>query len=151
MKKGVLVVFLLMFVAISATLAFGIVDGQDCKQGSHNSPDSAAELVLDGDNEGMICSHEKDDWYKVTIPAGKTLHLTGFEMEDGYFAVESQVYDAAGAKKLKDVDGMFTELQFTNDGQDGVFLVKFFVHESFTNMSYKIYARLLDEPFVRQF
>ncbi len=113
------------------------------------SPEKASTLKFGKKTKGTIRDANSPHWYKVEVPQGKTLYISGFEIEDGYLKVDGRIYNREAQIILKSADANFQELQFTNNTDKTEFFLWLAVPEGKTQKKYNLFANIVDEPAVR--
>ena len=117
--------------------------------GGGASPEKAATLKLGRNTKGTIKNANSPHWYKVQVPQGKTLYISGFEIEDAYLKVDGKLYDNQVQTIVKSADANYQELQFTNSTNETQFLLRLEVAQNKTQKRYNLFASIVDEPAVR--
>lgn len=117
--------------------------------GGGASPEKASTLKFGKKTKGTIRDVYSPHWFKVEVPQGKTLYISGFEIEDGYLKVDGRIYNRDAQIILKSADANFQELQFTNNTDETEFFLWLAVPEGKTQKKYNLFANIVDEPAVR--
>ena len=117
--------------------------------GGGSSPEKASTLKFERKIKGTLRDVNSPHWFKVEVPQGKTLYISGFEIEDGFLKVDGRVYNLDAQIILKSADANFQELQFTNITEETEFFLWLGVPEGKTQKKYILFANIVDEPAVR--
>jgi len=117
--------------------------------GGGASPEKAATLKLGRNTKGTIKNANSPHWFKIQVPQGKTLYISGFEIEDAYLKVDGKLYDNQAQTIVKSADANYQDLQFTNSTNETQFLLRLEVTQNKTQKKYNLFASIVDEPAVR--
>lgn len=94
----------------------------DCVPAAYNSPANALLIKPDTKTEGMLCTADCEDWYKIEVPAGKTF-FANINWEGG-----GGVYlDLYNGPEGKNVAGLteYMEIAYTHNGEEtAIFYLK---------------------------
>ena len=117
--------------------------------GGGATPEKAANLKLNRNTKGTIKNADYPHWYKIQVPQGKTLDISGFEIEDAYLKVDGKLYDNQAQTIVKSADANYQDLQFRNSSNETQFLLRLEVAQNKTQKKYNLFASIVDEPAVR--
>jgi hypothetical protein len=149
MKEKLIIV--LIFLSAIAAVGYIVWQGQYISLSNDGgaSPEKAATLKLNRNTKGTIKSANSPHWFKVQVPLGKTLYISGFEIEDAYLKVDGKLYDNQAQTIVKSADANYQELQFTNSTNETQFLLRLEVAQNKTQKKYNLFANIVDEAAVR--
>ncbi|MBN1989446.1 MAG: hypothetical protein JW783_08630 [Bacteroidales bacterium] len=148
--RGKLIIALIVLSAIAA-VGYILYKGDyiSLSSGGGVSPEKASTLKLGKQIKGTIKDANAPHWYKVEIPQGKTLYISGFDIEDAYLKVDGKLYGNHAQTIVKSADANYQELQFTNNTTHTEFLLRLEVEQDKTHKKYSLFANIVDEPVVR--
>ena len=148
--RGKLIIALIVLSAIAA-VGYILYKGDyiSLSSGGGVSPEKASTLKLGKQIKGTIKDANAPHWYKVEIPQGKTLYISGFDIEDGFLKVDAKLFKHQDQNIIKNADANYQELQFTNNTTHTEFLLKLEVEQNKTHKKYSLFASIVDEPVVR--
>lgn len=148
--KAILIIAII-FVSFIAGVGYIVWQGDyiSLSNGSGVSPEKASTLKFDRKTKGTIKDTNSPHWFKVQVPQGKTLYISGFEIEDAYLKVDGKLYDNQAQTIVKSADANYQELQFTNSTNETQFLLRLEVVQNKTQKKYNLFANIVDEPAVR--
>ena len=148
--KGKLIIVLIALSAIAA-VSYILSKGDfiSFSSGGGVSPDKASTLKFGKQTKGTIKNANSPHWFKVQVPKGKTLYISGFEIEDGFLKVDAKLLKHQYQTIIKSADANYQELQFTNNTSHNEFLLRLDVEQDKTHKKYSLFASIVDEPVVR--
>lgn len=149
MQKKLIVAIIFLNFIVGAGYILWQGDYVTLSSGGGVSPEKAVSINFGRKTKGTIKDANSPHWYKVEVPKGKTLYISGFEIEDYYLRVDGRLYDRETNKCLNSADANYLELQFTNNTNETEFFLSLFIDEGKVHKKYNLIAKIFDEPFIR--